>query len=186
MKYVITTILLIFAIQQPLLAQKTGGEKYGTTLNLGVGIGYYSYVGQSIPAIHADLEFDVARNFTLAPFITVLTYQNNYYWGNSNNPYRYYSYRRTIVPVGLKGSYYFDQFLGAGSKWDFYLAGSLGFAFRTTRWENGYYGETTVNKGTSGIYFDGHIGAEYHFNGKVGLLLDLSSGISTLCLAVHF
>lgn len=186
MKHIITSILLLLLIQTTAQAQKTGGEKYGTTLNLGVGIGYYGYVGRSIPVLHADLEFDVARNFTLAPFITVLSYQNNYYWGNQNNPYRYYSYRRTIVPVGLKGSYYFDQLLGAGSKWDFYLGASLGFAFRTTSWEDGYGGETNVVRGTSGIYLDGHIGAEYHFTPKIGLLLDLSSGISTLCLAVHF
>jgi hypothetical protein len=30
-----------------------------------------------------------------------------------------------------------------------------------------------------------NIGAEYHFNQKVGLVLDFSSGISTLCLAIY-
>ncbi|MES2555876.1 MAG: hypothetical protein V4604_06990 [Bacteroidota bacterium] len=186
MKHIITTLLLAMACHQPLLAQETGPEKYGSTLNFGVGVGYYGYIGYTIPAIHADWEFDIARNFTLAPFVTVLSYENYYYWGDNNNTFRYYSYRRSIVPVGVKGTYYFDELLRAGSKWDFYLAGSLGFAFRATSWEDGYGGELTVARGTSTVYFDGHIGVEYHFNGKLGLLLDASSGISTICLAFHF
>src|SRR5882672_3802332 len=71
-------------------------ESYGNTLNLGLGIGYYGYVGHSMPVVHADYEFNVARNFTLAPFITVFSYNNNYYWGDQKNPYRYYSYRQTV------------------------------------------------------------------------------------------
>jgi hypothetical protein len=61
----------------------------------------------------------------------------------------------------------------------------LGFAIRKTTWENNYYGDRTIEHGTSGIYLDGHIGTEYHLNSKVGLLLDLSSGISTFSLAIH-
>jgi len=162
-------------------------EKFGKTLNLGVGIGYYGYVGHSMPVTHADFEFDVAKNFTLAPFITYYSYSNNYYWGENNkHPYKYYSYRQTVVPIGVKGTYYFDQLLKAGSKWDFYLAGSLGFAIRTTRWENGYYGETRLSQQTSPLYLDLHVGAEYHMNNKLGLFLDLSSGVSTLGLGIHF
>lgn len=162
-------------------------ESYGNTLNIGAGIGYYGYVGHSLPVLHADYELNVARNFTLAPFITVYSYRNYYYWGNPNYPYRNYSYRQTVIPIGVKGSYYFDQFLGAGPRWDFYLAASLGFAIRKTTWESGYYGETTVvGHSSSGLYLDGHIGTEYHLNQKAGLFLDLSTGISTFGLALHF
>jgi len=155
-------------------------ESYGNTLNIGLGIGYYGYVGHSIGVLHADYEFNVARNFTLAPFITFYSYQD-YYYTNQN-----YYYRETVVPVGVKGSYYFDQLLHAGPRWDFYLAGSLGFAIRKTVWAN-YYGETVIiDHGTSGMYLDGHIGTEYHLNQKLGLYLDLSTGISTFGLAVHF
>lgn len=164
----------------------TAAETYGNTLNLGLGIGYYGYVGHSMPVVHADFEFNVARNFTLAPFITVYSYRNYYYWGNPGHPYRDYSYRQTVIPVGVKGSYYFDQLLNAGSKWDFYLAASLGIAIRKTVWESDYYGETTVTNDNSGLYLDGHIGMEYHLSAKTGLFLDLSTGISTLGLAIHF
>jgi hypothetical protein len=181
----LSILLSIIAGTRASAQENTAGEKYGNTLNLGFGVGYYGYIGHTLPVIHADYEIDVARNFTLAPFITMYTFRNYAYWGNPNYPYRNYYYRQTVIPVGLKGTYYFDKFLHANAKWDFYLAGSVGFAFRSTRWENGYYGTTVLERGASGIYLDGHIGTEYHFNSKVGMYLDLSTGISTLGLAFH-
>lgn len=185
-KVMCVSFFFIAIFGKTILAQETAtAEKYGKTLNLGLGIGYYGYVGHSMPVLHADFEFDAAKNFTLAPFITLFSYQNYNYWGNPNYPYKNYSYRQTVIPIGVKGSYYFDQLLNAGSKWDFYLAASLGIAIRKTTWENGYYGETAVQHGSSGLYLDGHIGAEYHLSKKAGLFLDLSTGISTFGLAVH-
>jgi hypothetical protein len=183
---ILTSLILVVVITVNLSAQETAtSEKYGRTLNAGIGLGYYGYVQSIMPVVHADFEFDVAKNFTLAPFITVYSYQNNYYWGDPKYPSRYYYYRQTVVPIGVKGTYYFDQLLKASPKWDFYLAGSLGFAIRKTTWENGYYGETVVQHGSSGLYLDVHIGTEYHLNDKIGLFLDLSSGISTLGLSFH-
>jgi hypothetical protein len=37
-------------------------------------------------------------------------YNNNYY------------YHETIIPIGVKGTYYFDQIFNANSDWDFYMA----------------------------------------------------------------
>jgi len=183
---IITSLFIAMMMGTNLSAQTSSSEKFGSTLNVGFGIGYYGYVGYSMPVIHADLEFDVARNFTLAPFFTYYEFHKNQYWkGNKNYPERYYDYRVTVIPIGVKGSYYFDHFLNANSKWDFYLAGSLGFAIRNTTWEDGYLGDPYVARGVSGLYLDGHIGTEYHLNNKLGLFLDLSSGISTFGLAVH-
>lgn len=179
-KYILI-ILLAFAGNEAF----SQSEKFGKTLNIGVGVGYYGYINSSAPVIHADFEFDVAKNFTLAPFITVYSYQNYNYWGNKNYPYRYYTYRETVIPIGLKGTYYFDQLFKANSKWDIYLAASLGVAIRKTTWESGYYGEQTVHRGASQMYLDAHVGAEYHINKPIGLFLDLSTGISTFGLAVH-
>ena len=182
-----TSLFLLMIAGTTISAQEIAAfEKSGNTLNAGIGVGYYGYIGSTMPVLHANYEFDIAKNFTLAPFITYYSYQNNYYWGNKNYPERYYFYRQTVIPIGVKGSYYFDQLLNAGSKWDFYGAGSLGFAIRKTAWENGYYGETSVEHGSSGLYLDVHIGTEYHLNQKLGLFLDLSSGISTFGLAAHF
>jgi len=191
MKKLIFASLFLFTLSgTKLSAQETSAElpyaeKYGKTLNIGAGFGYYGYIGHTMPVGHLNFEFDVAKNFTLAPFITYFSYNNYYYWGNDKYAYRDYAYRTTVIPVGVKGTYYFDQLLRAGSKWDFYLAASLGFAIRKTTWESGYYGETAVHRGSSGLYMDGHIGTEYHLNNTAGLFVDLSSGISTIGLALH-
>ncbi len=160
-------------------------EQYGNTLNLGLGLGFYGYVGYPIPVLHADYEFDVARSFTLAPFISFATYRNYNYWGDPNYPYRNYYYHETVVPVGVKGTYYFDRLLQADSRWDFYLAASVGFAFRNTTWETGYYGDRKVHEGSGDLYADLHIGTEYHLSHATGLYFDLSTTAATLGLAIH-
>lgn len=182
MKKIQLTVIAIL-LSTMITAQNSGASNYGRTLNLGVGIGYYGYIGYSIPVFHINYEIDVAKNFTLAPFITFYSYKNDYYWGNKNKPYRYYKYNETVVPIGVKGSYYFDEILRAGPKWDFYLAGSLGFVIRRTTWDSDYEGIKTIQQGTGPLYLDLHIGTEYHFNTKTGVFLDLSTGVSTLGLA---
>ncbi len=193
----ITGILLIFlaAFCFSGTAQETNtGEKYGNTLNLGIGIGgyygytgYYSYVGRSLPVFNLNYEFDVAKAFTLAPFVSFASYSNSYYYGNpsKNHPYRNYNYRETIVPIGVKGTYYFDNIVKAGSKWDFYLAGSVGFAIVNARWDNDYYGDQNYYRRGSSTFLDVHLGTEYHFNSHFGAFLDLSSGVSTIGLSIH-
>lgn len=192
-KLSIISIVLLTMLSLAGKAQEdiSGPEKYGNTLNVGAGIGYYGYVGHTIPVMMLNYEFDVARNFTLAPFIGVYSYRNYYYWGNPEKPnwdpsYRRYSYRTTAIPVGVKGTYYFDNLLHADEKWDFYAAASIGFVFRKTVWEDDYYGDRYVYQNVSPLYLDAHIGAEYHINQRVGLFLDLSTGVSTFGLGLHF
>ncbi len=191
-KIILTTIVLFVAFTFNSYAQNVHHnypEKYGNTLNVGVGIGgyygYYGYIGRSLPVVNINYEFDVAKNFTLAPFISFSSYRNTYYWGNKDYPYRYYYYKETVVPIGVKGTYYFDEILHAGPKWDFYLGASLGVAIVNSRWENGYYGDTKYYRRGSPLFLDIHVGTEYHFNNKVGAFLDLSSGVSTIGLAIH-
>lgn len=168
---------------QAKVVRKTGGETYGHSLNLGLGIGYYSYLYGSVPFFFINYEFDVARNFTLAPFLGVASYRSHdhYAWGG-----HHYYYHQTVMPMGVKGTYYFDNLLGASPKWDFYLAASLGFVYNRVVWDDGYYGPTTLSKSASPLYLGGHIGTEYHASKKVGIFLDLSTGVSTVGLAVHF
>jgi hypothetical protein len=187
-KIVIVTLTLLLAS----VFHFTGNAQspYGKTLNLGLGVGgysgYYKYAGRSVPVFHIDYEFDVAKDFTLAPFISFYTYSNEYYWGNKNYPNQYYTYNETVIPIGIKGTYYFDELLKANNKWDFYLGASLGFALVNSSWEAGYQGDEKYfnNKGNS-VFLDLHIGTEYHFNNRLGAFLDLSSGVSTIGLAIH-
>jgi hypothetical protein len=152
-------------------------SNYGKTLNIGVGIGYYGHVNHTLPVLHFNYELDVARNFTLAPFISFYSYRNNY-----NRKSGYYYYRETVVPIGVKGTYYLDSALGANADWDFYLGGSLGFAIRSVSWHDDYPGDRYYG-GTRPLYLDLHLGAEYHLSNKVGLFLDLSTGVSTVGLS---
>lgn len=153
-------------------------DSHGNALNLGLGVGgysgYYGYEGRSLPVFSINYEFGVANNFTLAPFVTFVTYRNDSY-----------RYRETVIPLGVKGTYYLDDAVGAGSDWDFYLAGSLGFSVVNTRWDDydRYYNDRyhKVNP----LFLDLHVGAEYHLSNKVGLFLDLSTGVSTIGLAFH-
>ena len=190
-KLIIIAALFVSTTSIGVAQEAISAEKYGNTLNLGAGIGYYGYVGHSLPVGMLNYEFDIAKNFTLAPFAGVYSYKNYYYWGNPNKPYgdesyRLYSYRATAVPVGVKGSYYFDQLFRANSKWDFYAAGSVGFIFRNVVWDAGYYGDKHIYQSASPLYLDAHIGSEYHFSQKAGIFLDLSTGVSTFGLALHF
>jgi hypothetical protein len=187
MKSAIITLTLLLTICNNSDAQKMlADEKYGKTLNIGAGIGYYGYVGHAIPVGIINYEFDVAPNFTLAPFIGMYSYQNYYYWGSPNYAYRDYSYRETVVPIGVKGAYYFDRLFRANSNWDFYAAVSLGFKIRNVVWEGNYYGNKKDYQHTNALYVDAHAGAEYHLNERTGLFLDLSTGISSFGLAIHF
>ena len=181
---------MLFSLSAP--AQNTNsGEKYGKTLNLGLGIGgysgYYGYVGRSIPVFHINYEFDVAKNFTLAPFVSFYSFNNSYYWGDNkkNYPYRNYNYHETVIPIGAKGTYYFDDILKANSKWDFYLGGSLGFAIVNSSWDSDYYGDKNYYRHGSHLFFDLQIGTEYHFNNHIGAFLDISTGVSTIGIAIH-
>ena len=181
MKKFFSLLLLLALIQFAGNAQ----QRYGKTLNFGVGVGYYGYVGHSMPVLHLNYEFDAAKNFTLAPFISIYSYRNRYWAGGDKKYNNYYTYRETVVPIGVKGTYYFDSLLKADSKWDFYLGGSLGFAVRSVSWHDDYDGDRKIYRGAHPLYLDLHIGAEYHINNKIGLFLDLSSGTSTLGLAFH-
>ncbi len=184
-KTIIASLFFLVLLGSNINAQgSSSGEKYGRTLNLGVGVGYYGYVGNTMPVLHADFEFDVARNFTLAPFISFYSYRKGYYYGSSDNRVRYY-YHEVVITPGIKGTYYFDQLLNAGANWDFYAAGSLGFAISNSYWDSGYLGDKTVFHGRDPLFMDLHVGAEYHFNARLGAFLDLSTGVSTIGLAIH-
>lgn len=161
-----------------LSAQKRIFSENYSGLNLGLGLGgyygYYGYYNQALPVFHINYEFDVANSFTLAPFLSFSSYRYD----------RYY-YNQTIIPIGVKGTYYFDQLLNANSDWDFYLAGSLGFAIVKSSWDNGYNGDTNYYRDGSPLFLDLHIGTEYHLNNRLGIFLDLSTGVSTVGLAIH-
>jgi len=170
MKKMIFGIALMLLTISPILSAQNHyryTEGYGGALNLGIGIGgyssYYGNIGHTLPILSVNYELGVVRNFTLAPFLTLYSYSDA-------------NYRSIVTPVGVKGSLYLDQLLHAGQHWDFYLAGSLGVALISTSWNH-----SSVDP----LYLDLHIGTEYHFNNHFGAFLDLSTGVSTVGIAIH-
>ena len=170
--------LILLSLGSSLSAQDRyeSSERFGGTLNLGLGIGgysgYYGYVGQALPVLNVNYEFGVLRNFTLAPFLTLYSYSD----GN---------YNALVTPIGVKGTYYLDQLLHAGPRWDFYTAGSLGIAFVSTTWNANYIGSRNYYTAVNPLYLDFHLGTEYHFTNRIGAFLDLSTGVSTIGIAIH-
>lgn len=175
-KITLITLLFLTGLSNNTFAQ----EKFGNTFNLGFGVGYYNYVGQPLPVIMLNYEFDVVRNFTLAPFVGAYTSARKYRYDKQD-----YYYRETVVPVGGKGTYYFDELFKASNKWDFYVAGSLGYSFVFGAWDNGYLGDKNYYRNARPVYADVHVGAEFHVSENFGIFLDLSSGVSTFGLAFH-
>lgn len=173
----LTVALILLTLGTNLSAQKNSGYgEYGNTLNIGLGIGgysgYYGYVGHTLPVFNINYEFGVARNFTLAPFVTLYSYSDP-------------NYTTYVTPIGVKGTLYLDQLLHAGSRWDFYVAGSLGVSLVSTTWNDNYYGDRTYYRSVDPLYLDLHLGTEYHISRNIGAFLDLSTGISTIGIAIH-
>lgn len=178
----VTFALILLTLGTSLSAQrrsnqyKSYGDEYGNTLNIGLGIGgysgYYGYIGHTLPVLSLNYEFSVARNFTLAPFVTLYSYSDEYY-------------TTYVTPIGVKGSLYLDQLLHAGPNWDFYVAGSLGIALVSDVRRSDYYGDRIYSNSTNPLYLDLHLGTEYHFNKNIGAFLDLSTGVSTIGIAIH-
>jgi hypothetical protein len=182
MKHLLTIISI--TLSAFLFVTTAQAQESYRALNLGLGVGghagYSRYATHSVPVFNINYEFDVARSFTLAPFLSFYRYSDSYYWSNDN-----YTYRETVIPVGVKGTYYFDELLSADSQWDFYAAASVGFAIVNSRWESGYDGDKKYFNGARSSFLDIHIGAQYNFSRTTGVYLDLSSGISTIGVAFH-
>jgi hypothetical protein len=179
MKTTTIAIAFLFMMFSTNLSAKSNyqmAERHGGALNLGLGIGgysgYYGNVGLSLPIMNVNYELGIVQNFTLAPFLTLYSYSD----GN---------YRSIVTPIGLKGTLYLDQLLHAGSRWDFYTAGSLGLALVNTSWDSNYSGSRNYYKTTNPLYLDFHLGTEFHLSNNVGLFLDLSTGVSTIGIAFH-
>lgn len=166
---------------------KAAASEFGNTLNIGLGFGYGNYAG--IP-IMLNYEFDVANNFTLAPFIGFGTrsYDSRYwsYYDNNlkKNVYVDYKYRSTYIPIGLKGTFYFDELLGLIDPLDIYAGASIGFTYWYYSSAYDGFNEEEFSSGTSALWIALHLGVEYHFNSQFGAFVDVSNGMSTIGLSI--
>lgn len=179
MKKVIIILLFFLAIlnlnssAQRIYLPET--ESHGNTLNLGAGYGgysgYSSHAGLVLPVYTINYEFAVLNDVTLAPFATLFSYRNEKE-----------HYSETIIPMGVKGTLYLDQLLKGRSRWDLYFSGSIGYSLINSSWDEGFSGETAYSDVTP-LFLDLNIGTEYHINNRIGIFLELSTGVCTAGLS---
>lgn len=157
-------------------------EHFGHTLNIGLGPGYFGASLMRSPYFTVNYEVEVLRNFTLAPFVGFATYRSNEILYGA----RYYSYRGTIMPLGVKAIYYFDEVIELPWRWDLYAGASLGYTIASKRWEPGYTGVSGSLPGISSVFAAIHVGAEYHVSDVTGIFLDLSNNVTTAGVGIHW
>lgn len=136
-------------------------ELHGSALNLGVGIG-----ARQVSIFHANYEFDAASNITLAPFISFYDFTN-------------------YIPIGVKGSFYFDEVLNLDREWDLYAGASIAMGIVSDGWNEQYYRDLYRFRGPNAMLFDAHIGMEYQVTPRVGMFLDLSGNAQTIGLVLR-
>jgi hypothetical protein len=177
------TLLLILMVSISTLSngQENKIETYGKTFNMGVGPGYFSASILPAPFFAINYEFDILNNLTLSPFVSFASYKSE----ASIIASRYYYHRATILPFGIKATYYLDNLLKIPNKWDFYIGCSVGYTYIRKAWDFGYPGIIGGIPGLREEYVHAHVGAEYHVSKKAGLFVDVSTGVAVVGVSIH-
>ncbi len=178
-----TMLLVLLSAMEELKA----GEQYGKTLNFGLGSSWYGHYRVPVNMLHLNYEFDVAKQVTIAPFISYYIHNYGGYYAHPRFSYRTYRYYETLIPIGVKGNFYLDDAIHLNKQWDMYLGASLGAGIirtsRTVVYDNDKYVYRNVYGGTTPLFLDIHLGGRYHINERVGVFLDLSTAISSIGLS---
>ena len=155
MKKIFIAIVLIAASQFS-VAQQYSSNK--TLLNLGVGLS-----GWGIP-VYGGLDLKVTNDVTIGGEVSFRSYDEN--WNG-------FSYHHSITGIVGNVNYHFGKWLDVPSSFDFYTGLNLGFYV----WSNpdGYTGNHS-----SGLGIGAQLGGRYYFSNKVGVNLELGSGIINL------
>ena len=145
-------------------------KKGDNLLNLGVGLGVYSYGG--LP-FGASFEHGVTDAISIGGFVDYLSWRNTYSGYN-------YSWR--FIYFGVRGSFHFNEiFKLENDKVDLYGGAGLG-----------YYTVSTSDKLVAGYGYNGrvfinlHGGGRYYFSSKVAGFAEVGYGVSALKLGLTF
>lgn len=182
--FAIMLVIILPATFQTSYAQEkntTKHEKYGGVFNAGMGAGYFGAQLLPAPYFTANYEIQLAHNTTLAPFFGFASYRGDPEVISGV----YYYHRATLLPFGVKGTYYIDKLLLAPPRWDFYVAGSIGYGYYRKVWDFGYSGPVGTVPGITPTFIQVHIGAEFHINKQTGLFFDAATGGSVIGICIH-
>jgi hypothetical protein len=162
-------------------AQELGTEPFGRTCNFGAGPGYFGTVVLPAPYFTLNYEYEIAGHLTIAPFLGLASYRSG------PHPYagKNYYYRATIMPMGLKATYYLDRLVRLPCRWDLYVAASVGYLYSRKSWDLGYPGSVGTIAGATQTYLLAHLGLEYHLNRNTGLFADFSNGATVGGISFH-
>ncbi len=178
--YPVVLLLLLFNNLES-KGQENNTEPFGRSFNMGMGPGYFSTEILPAPFFTINYEYDILNNLTIAPFLGFVSYKGD----ASVIASRYYYYWATILPFGIKTSYYLDQVLKIPCRWDVYIACSVGFTYINKTWDYGYPGIKGGIPGLREEYLHAHLGVEYHINRTTGLFVDLSTGVAVAGISLH-
>lgn len=130
--------------------------KGGAQFNAGLGFSSFG------TPIYLGADFGVHRDFTVGP---VFSYRNYGYRSQG------FKYDQSLIVLGFNGNYHFNSIFDLPSEWDVYAGLTLGYYI----WSDNDF----IGAETSGIGFNGQIGARYFFTKKFGVNLEFGGGTAS-------
>jgi hypothetical protein len=164
----ITIALLLFSISTQAQVYENG-KNY---LNAGIGVGTF-YRG--LP-IGFSYERGITDQISVGGFLD---------YSSAKYGYTGYDGRLTILFIGARASYHFNEVLDIkNDKVDLY--GGIALGFRSVKWkyENDAYNGLYADPYSNGVLLGIHAGARYMFASNVGGFAELGYGVSILKLGL--
>ena len=140
-------------------------------LNVGIGVGVYSYGG--LP-IGASFEHGFTEQISAGGFIDYLSWKNSY---------SSYNYSWRFIYFGARVSYHFNELLNLNNdKLDVYAGAGLGYSAVSTsdNLVSGYSGYSNR------LFLNLHVGGRYYFSNNIGAYAEAGYGVSALKLGLTF
>ncbi len=167
MKKTISTFvlgLIVLGVMQTANAQYQKGDKL---VNLGVGLGTYGAGGLGFGG---SFEYGIHDAISVG---AIAGYSGTSYYGSSFS----------VITIGARGSYHFNELLKLGNdKIDLYAG--AGLAYRKVSWDalSGVLG----NNYGGGVFPLIHLGGKYYFSNNLAGYVELGSGFGTAQVGVAF
>ena len=167
-KFNFSTLLLFFVLMAGTQSFAQMAVDKGTKfVNLGIGVGGYSYFNGSGLGLNAALDVGVAKNITVGGVLG----------------YRGYGSGVTSFDIGARGSYHFNEILNLSTnKADLYAG--VGISYYRLSYGDTYLRSLGIADSYGTTYIPIHIGGRYFFSEKLGGFAEFGSSLATLKLGL--
>ncbi len=161
------TVACILLAGQSFAQMQIGkGTKF---VNVGIGVGGYSYFSGSGLGLNAALDVGVVDNITVGGVAG----------------YRSYGDGVSSFDIGVRGSYHFNELANiSNDKVDLYAG--LGLSYYSLNYGNTYLRSVGISDSYGTTYIPFHAGARYFFSNKIGGFAELGSALATLKIGLTF